>query len=116
MSVISIRLQDAMTLRGLSASDLARASGVSNAQLTNYKQGKYEPKAETIRKLAYALNVSEEWLAGKNVPMFRKPQELPDDQSVRVALFGGDEEVTDAEWEEVRQFVAFIKSKRGEKN
>lgn len=36
----------------------------------------------------------------------------PSEQEIKVALFGGDQEVTDEMWEEVKRFVEFIKHKK----
>lgn len=36
----------------------------------------------------------------------------PSEREIRVALFGGEDEVTDDMWQEVKNFVAFIKRKK----
>lgn len=110
------RFRDAMALRGYTQTELSARSGVTQVQISNYLKGKVLPKVNSLKALAKALDVSEAWLSGENVPMFKKPDELPDDQAIRVALFGGDEDVSEEEWREVQNFVAYLKSKRGEKN
>lgn len=52
--VQSNRLQEQLALRGWNAVDLARASGVSPATLTNVFRGR-RIRAATIRKIAIAL-------------------------------------------------------------
>ena len=37
---------------------------------------------------------------------------LPSEHDIKVALFGGEDEVTDDMWQEVKNFVAFIKQKK----
>ena len=69
---ISSRLNYAMSLRGISQSELARKAGITEASMSQYTTGKYEPKQQRIYILAQALSVSEEWLMGFDVPMDRK--------------------------------------------
>lgn len=47
----------------------------------------------------------------KNPPDQQSPEEI-----AKVALFGGDGEVTDEMWNEVKGFVEFIKDKRKREN
>ena len=67
----SERLKEAMQLRKLKQADLARATGLGKGGISNYVTGRYEPKSDVISKLALALNCSEMWLWGYDVPMER---------------------------------------------
>lgn len=66
------RLREALALSGMKQSDLVRKTGIYKGTISNYFHGKYEPKSSAINKLAIALNVSETWLWGYDVPMERK--------------------------------------------
>ena len=66
------RLTEAMSLRKMTQADLARATGLNKGGISNYVTGRYEPKSEIITKLASALDCSEMWLRGFDVPMRRK--------------------------------------------
>lgn len=70
-STTSERLQLIMKLRGVKQADLARLTGISRGAISNYVLGRYEPKSDIISKLAKALNCSEMWLWGYDVPMDR---------------------------------------------
>lgn len=65
------RLTQAMTANGVKAADLAKRTGLSKAQISQYVNGVYEAKQTALYKLAVALNVSEPWLMGHDVPMGR---------------------------------------------
>ena len=65
------RLREAMHLSGKKQVDLVRITGIDKGSISNYLSGRYEPKQEAIYKLAMALDVSEMWLWGYNVPMER---------------------------------------------
>ena len=71
----SERLQEAMRLRNMKQADLVRATGLGKGGISNYVAGRYEPKSDVISKLAKALNCSEMWLWGYDVPMERKEHE-----------------------------------------
>lgn len=68
------RLQEALKLRDMRAVDLSEKSGISKAQISCYLSGKYNPKAAPLYKMGVALDVSELWLSGYDVPMDR-PEE-----------------------------------------
>jgi repressor LexA len=69
MDVFKERLVEAMTLRGMRASDLARHTGLSKARISQYVNGKFIPKSDAILLIAEALQVSELWLMGKDASM-----------------------------------------------
>lgn len=70
-STTSERLKEAMHISNLKQADLARMTGLSKGGISNYVTGRYEPKSDIIGKLASALNCSEMWLWGYDVPMER---------------------------------------------
>ena len=71
-SSTSERLKEAMHIRQLKQADLARVTGLAKGGISNYVTGRYEPKSDVINKLAKALNCSEMWLWGYDVPMERR--------------------------------------------
>ena len=70
-STTSQRLQQALDEAGMKQADLAKATGLPKGGISNYVTGRYEPKSDVINKLAKALNVSEMWLWGYDVPKER---------------------------------------------
>ena len=71
-SSTSDRLKEIMRIREMKQADLARATGLAKGGISNYITGRYEPKSDVISKLAKALNCSEMWLWGYDVPMERQ--------------------------------------------
>ena len=65
------RIRQAMELRGIKSVDLVQATGLGKSAISQYISGKYEPKQVAIHKIAKALNVSEAWLMGYDVPIQR---------------------------------------------
>lgn len=66
------RLKKAMDIRNMKAIELSEKSGISKSSLSEYISGKYEAKQNGIYLLSRALDVSEAWLMGLNVPMERE--------------------------------------------
>lgn len=60
-----------MQQNNVKAADLSKRTGLSKAQISQYVNGVYEAKQTALYKLAVALNVSEAWLMGHDVPMGR---------------------------------------------
>lgn len=65
------RIAEAMRIRNISQSKLTRDTGISKGAISSYLSGRYEPKQDSIYKLAKALNVNEAWLMGYDVSMDR---------------------------------------------
>ena len=65
------RLREAMSIKNKKQIDLVRTTGIDKGSISSYLSGRYEPKKEAIYKLAIALDVSEMWLWGYDVPMER---------------------------------------------
>jgi repressor LexA len=69
MDIFKDRLTEAMALRGMRASELAKRTGLSKARISQYVHGKFIPKSDAILTIADALGVSELWLMGKTASM-----------------------------------------------
>ena len=83
-SSTSDRLKEIMRIRDMKQADLARATGLAKGGISNYITGRYEPKSDVISKLAKALNCSEMWLWGYDVPMERQNNVSPEDEGEKL--------------------------------
>jgi len=91
-STTAERLQEAMNIRGLKQVDVlrlaepyCRAYGVT--ALTQYVSGKIVPRQDKLTILGLALDVSEVWLMGYDVPMERKTAPIPMEEDERSKEF-----------------------------
>lgn len=71
MASIAERMKEALSVRGMKQSELVEKTGIGKSSISTYLSGEYEPKQRNIYKIALALNVSEAWLMGYDVPMKR---------------------------------------------
>lgn len=59
-------------MRGMKQIELATLSGISKYSISHYLKGDWEGKQDAVYELARALDVSEAWLMGYDVPPERK--------------------------------------------
>lgn len=62
------RLVLVMEQKKIKQIDLANKTGLAPGTISNYMKGKYKAKGDNLRKIARALDVSEAWLMGYDVP------------------------------------------------
>ena len=89
--------------------------GLNRAAVAKWKNGG-KPNGSTAAKLAEYFDVTTDYLLGCSEE--KTPAEKPrviSDEDIKFALFGGDGEITDAMYEEVKQFAAFVKLREAEK-
>ena len=71
VSTAADRIQQAMNEAGKKQADLVEATGLNKSTISRYLSGQVEPKQKAIMTLAQALDVSEMWLWGYDVPKER---------------------------------------------
>ncbi len=81
MATFKDRLIQALELRQMKPVELAKKTGLSQARISQYINGVYTPKSKGTLIIAEALNVSETWLMGLDVPMLKSHDQLSDDLS-----------------------------------
>ena len=82
--------------------DAAALSDVVNYVGTTYKYIELEPDGN--------------WHLARKIPYAGKWYFDGEDEGIRVALFGGEKEISDKAWEDVKNFVAWVKQREKEKH
>lgn len=117
------RLREAMAEAGKKQIDLANETGLQRSAISRYLSGEYEPKQKAINKLAVALNVSEMWLWGFDVPKQRTAEQKKNDDLVQViAKLRKDPgfyevvsilaELPEAEYASIKQLLEALRSRK----
>ena len=70
------RITSALAENSITQAELARKTGIWASAISDYIKGKYEAKQDKLSMLARALNVSETWLMGYDVPKERPSIDL----------------------------------------
>ena len=65
------RFNNALNLRNIKPVELAEKTGISKSTISHYMSGYTKPKSDKLFILAKALDVSETWLMGYDVPINR---------------------------------------------
>lgn len=83
---IKDRLKEAMERRGFRAVDLVERTGIPKGTISYYLTGHTKPKADRLYLLARALDVSEAWLLGYDVPIQRTDAQKKNDQLAQLIV------------------------------
>ena len=89
--------------------------GLNRSAVAKWKNGG-KPNGSTAAKLAEYFGVTTDYLLGQSEESApAEKTRLVSDEEIKFALFGGDGEITDAMYDEVKQFAAFIKQREAGK-
>lgn len=105
------RFNLALELRKISPAELSRKTGIDEAAISNYRNGKYKAKQDKLYLISQALRVSPVWLMGYDVPMVDKV--TSDDTSIpqnRQELIDDLLNMSDEDFEKYAQLHQMIKS------
>lgn len=108
-------VRDICQQRGIPISQLEKECGFSNGYLNPKKLSKIP--YERALQISQFLNISVEMiLTGEDSKKAPTPTGRPiSDDDIKFALFGGDGEITDAMYDEVRNFAAYVKQREEHK-
>lgn len=95
--------------KGVTPSKACRDVNIAPATFSCWDENSV-PRQATLLRIADYFGVTVDYLLGKEQE--KKPSETEDLEEIRVALFGGDTEVTPEMWEEVKQFARFVAMKK----
>lgn len=103
--------------RGISPSKAAVEAGISKSLVTKWRTNQVQvPSAEVLQKLSRYFSISVSDLLGETKQAPNETVERPvSEEDIKFALFGGDGEITDAMYEEVKRFAAFVKQREAGK-
>lgn len=111
MGKLSDRIDSRLKELGISGSKMCDDLGMSRSTLTELRKGRATTlKAEKAAKIAAYLGLTVEELLGEKAPT-PEGERKPTDDEIKFALFGGGEDITDAMYDEVKRFAAFVKER-----
>lgn len=115
MSELYDRIETLCKEQKVSVTTVCKEAQVSRASLSDLKAGrKQRLSAETLSRLAGWFGVSVDYLLGKkNAP--GSAGRIVTDEDIKFALFGGDGEITEEMYREVRSFAEYVRRREEEK-
>lgn len=99
------KIRNARKAAGLTQRQLAQQLGVSNTSVSNWEKDLSRPDADLIQKLCAILQLQPNDFYGT------AQTAAVSDEDIKFALFGGGGEITDAMYDEVKRFAAFLKAR-----
>ena len=117
MVTLHERLTSLCESKGIKGGRMCTDLGLSKSLMTDLKSGrKKNVSAVTAQKLAAYFGVSVGYLLGEEEKSAPVPENRGiSDDDIKFALFGGDGEITDAMYDEVRSFAAYVKQREASK-
>lgn len=102
--------------KGVSVTKATVEIGLSRTIGSAWKQRGLTPKGDTLQKIADYFGVTTDYLLGaeadeKEKAPTPKDERKPNSDDIKIALFGGDTEVTDEMWDEALFAVDMIKER-----
>ncbi len=80
------RLREAMAANNLKAVDLCERTGIPKSAVSYYLSGKSTPKSDRLYLIGRALDVSEAWLLGYDVPKERDNAQKKNDKLAQLVM------------------------------
>lgn len=110
------RFQSLCKDRGISVYRACTDIGLNRSAVAKWKSGG-KPNGTTAAKMAEYFGVTTDYLLCETgtSPASAGSREVSDEE-IKFALFGGDGEITDAMYDEVKRFAAFIKQREADRN
>ena len=116
------KIKEIRKQKGLTQKQLGDLCGMADSAIRRYENGNANPKIETLQKIADALGCDIFDLTDIQAEPLTAEQERElenqdctnemDNEPITIAAHFDGDEFTDAELEEIRKFVEFVKSKR----
>lgn len=113
MSKVTNRIDSVLKEQGISKQEFYRECEITSSAYSQWNTGKTEPRPATLHRVANYLGLTYEWLISgigdkEKAPTHEGERSVNDDD-IKFALFGGDGEITDAMFEEVKRFAHMVK-------
>ncbi len=109
MSTVYDRIDELCKKNGTDITKVCRELKLQRSSFTELKMGRVKNLgADKIAKIADYFGVSALYITDG---ITDDEKTFDPEEIAKVALFGGDQEVTDEMWAEVKQFVEFVKQK-----
>lgn len=99
------RIRELRKANGYKQVEFCKMLGISQATLSGYETGKYQPDNTMLVKIASIFNVSTDYLLGNtDIPTPSRP--TVDDDDIKFALFGTTD-IDDATLEDIKAYARF---------
>ena len=96
--------------KGVKPTNACLEAGLSRGLAAKWKStGTEKPSADALEKLSAYFEKSIDEILGNEKAPAREGERLVSDEDIKFALFGGEGEITDAMYDEVKRFAQMVK-------
>ena len=107
------KIDELLAQKGISGAKMSADLGMSRSFMTELRKGRAKSvKIETAQKIADYFGISLSELFGEETAPDRR---AISDADIKFALFGGDGEITEEMYQEVRRFAEFVRHRERNK-
>ena len=112
--MFSIRLKELRKKANLTQIEFAKRFNIANGTVGNWESGNRQPDYKTLNEIANFFNVSVDYLLGRSDKQYSNPL---DEQlsGIDFALWSETQDMSDAEKQDIIDYIQFRKTKRNEK-
>ncbi len=116
MSKMFERIESLCKSKGINITQLCRETGVNRGNLSDLKMGRQKGlSVKNADKIAEYFGVSVKYLLTGEQKTSTEGERQVTEEDIKFALFGGDGEITDAMYREVRSFADYVKQREADK-
>ena len=113
MSEVTKRIESVLSEKGISKKEFYDACGLTSSAYSQWNTGKTSPSKKALHKVSDFLGLNYEWLTTGDGEKEKAPtpegERKATDEEIKFALFGGDGDITDAMYDEVKRFAQMVK-------
>lgn len=104
------RIRKGLSIKNMKASELCEKTGIPKSAMSQYINGKFEPKQDRLYLIAKALDVSEPWLMGFDVSM-SSPAPTPEKEASNIDIMIASEskDLSDKDKHEILHLIQYKK-------
>ena len=114
MSDISNRILEIILAKDISYGELSEKTGIPKSALQRYATGQTEKiPIDRLEMIAKAIGTTTSYLMGWDEKPIRSGHTAVSDEDIQFALFGGSDDITEAMYDEVKKFAAYLKQREG---
>jgi len=109
------RIREIRKKHNMTMKQLGTEIGVAESTISQYETGKRQPDNETLLKIGEFFNVTVGYILGaENEKTPTTSGERISDDDLKFALWGGADDITEEDLEDVRRYAAFVRARKKE--
>ena len=114
MATIGERIKTLRKKAGLTQSEFGDLFGVVKSTVSSYEHGNSFPDDQIKVAICKHFNVSLDYLLGESDSTNK--QDTISDDDIKIALFGGEKDIPEEVWDEVKRFAQYAKERYGNRS